>query len=53
MVSEEALRDNRTLQGLGLTPTTIEAIVPSYLLRFRRSGQFDLKRNAPSTTTGR
>ena len=53
VVSEEALADNRTLQGLGITPTTIEAIVPSYLLRFRKTGQFDLKRNAPTTTTGR
>ncbi|MFL5025155.1 MAG: complex I NDUFA9 subunit family protein, partial [Microvirga sp.] len=44
-----ALREGRTLQGLGLTPTTIEAIEPSYLLRFRRTGQFDLKRNATTT----
>jgi NADH dehydrogenase len=49
VVSEGALRESRTLQGLGLTPTTIEAIVPSYLLRFRRTGQFDLKRNATTT----
>jgi len=46
VVSEDAIREGRTLQGLGLTPTTIEAIVPSYLLRFRKTGQFDLKRNA-------
>jgi uncharacterized protein YbjT (DUF2867 family) len=50
VVSEGAIREGRTLQGLGLTPTTIEAIVPSYLLRFRKSGQFDLKRNAAPTT---
>jgi uncharacterized protein YbjT (DUF2867 family) len=51
VVSEDALREGRTLQGLGLTPTTIEAIVPSYLLRFRRTGQFDLKRNATPGNT--
>jgi NADH dehydrogenase len=51
VVSEDALREGRTLQGLGLTPTTIEAIVPSYLLRFRRTGQFDLRRNAPPGNT--
>ncbi len=50
VVSEAALRDGRTLEGLGITPTTIEAIVPSYLLRFRKTGQFDLKRNATQTT---
>ena len=30
----------RTLQGLGITPRPIEAIVPSYLWRFRKTGQF-------------
>ncbi|MBB4038822.1 NADH dehydrogenase [Microvirga flocculans] len=45
VVSEAAAREGRTLQGLGITPTTIEAIVPGYLLRFRKTGQFDLKRN--------
>jgi NADH dehydrogenase len=30
----------RTLQGLGIAPTSLQAIVPSYLWRFRRSGQF-------------
>ena len=52
VVSEAASRDGRTLQGLGITPTTIEAIVPSYLLRFRKTGQFDLKRNAPTDDAG-
>ncbi len=50
VVSEDAIREGRTLQGLGITPTTIEAIVPSYLVRFRKTGQFDLKRNAATTT---
>ena len=50
VVSDDAVREGRTLQGLGLAPTTIEAIVPSYLLRFRKTGQFDLKRNATTTT---
>lgn len=46
VVSEAAIAEGRTLQGIGVTPTTIEAIVPSYLVRFRKTGQFDLKRNA-------
>ncbi|MFZ5692592.1 MAG: complex I NDUFA9 subunit family protein [Pseudomonadota bacterium] len=40
VVSEEAIRDRRTLQGLGITPASYEAIVPNYLWRFRRTGQF-------------
>jgi len=51
VVSESAIREGRTLEGLGVTPTTIEAIVPSYLVRFRKTGQFDLKRNATPGNT--
>lgn len=40
VVSEEAIRDHRTLQGLGITPASYEAIAPNYLWRFRRTGQF-------------
>jgi NADH dehydrogenase len=47
VVSASALRDGRTLEGLGIAPTTIEAIVPAYLMRFRKTGQFDVDRNAP------
>jgi NADH dehydrogenase len=46
VVSDSARRDGRTLEGLGITPTTIQAIVPAYLMRFRKTGQFDLDRNA-------
>jgi NADH dehydrogenase len=40
VVSDEAMREGRTLQGLGIAPVAMEAIVPSYLWRFRRTGQF-------------
>ncbi|HLN09614.1 MAG TPA: complex I NDUFA9 subunit family protein [Xanthobacteraceae bacterium] len=40
VVSAEAERDGRTLPGLGIDPTSIAAIVPSYLWRFRKTGQF-------------
>jgi uncharacterized protein YbjT (DUF2867 family) len=49
VVSDSAAQEGRTLEGLGITPTTIEAIVPAYLMRFRKTGQFDLKRNASQT----
>jgi NADH dehydrogenase len=51
VVSESAVSEGRTIQGLGVTPTTIEAMVPTYLVRFRKTGQFDLKRNATPSTT--
>jgi NADH dehydrogenase len=40
VVSDAALAEGRTLQGLGITPEPIEAIVPSYLYRYRKAGQF-------------
>ncbi|MGV3635353.1 MAG: complex I NDUFA9 subunit family protein [Pseudorhodoplanes sp.] len=40
VVSEDAIREHRTLQGLGITPASYEAIAPNYLWRFRRTGQF-------------
>jgi len=43
VVSETAIAEGRTLQGLGIEPDSIEAIVPSYLWRFRKTGQFKSK----------
>jgi NADH dehydrogenase len=40
VVSEQAERERRTLAAFGIAPTTIEAIVPNYLWRFRKTGQF-------------
>jgi uncharacterized protein YbjT (DUF2867 family) len=40
VVSDVAKAEGRTLEGLGIVPRSIEAIVPSYLWRFRKSGQF-------------
>jgi NADH dehydrogenase len=40
VVSDEAVREGRTLQGLGIDPETVESIVPTYLWRFRKTGQF-------------
>lgn len=41
VVSEQAIREKRTLAGLGISPTTMDAILPSYLWRFRKNGQYD------------
>ena len=40
VVSQAAQSEGRTLQGLGIEPEPIEAIVPAYLWRFRKTGQF-------------
>ena len=40
VVSEAAKAEGRTLQGIGISPEPVEAIVPSYLWRFRKAGQF-------------
>ena len=41
VVSQEAIVEGRTLEGLGIEPRAIESIVPTYLYRFRKQGQFD------------
>jgi uncharacterized protein YbjT (DUF2867 family) len=40
VVSIEAERSQRTLTAFGIAPATVDAIVPAYLWRFRKSGQF-------------
>jgi NADH dehydrogenase len=44
VVSEAAKRAGRTLQGLGIEPVAVEAVVPDYLERFRPRGQFSIYR---------
>jgi NADH dehydrogenase len=40
VVSAQAKREGRTLETLGIDPIAMASIVPSYLWRFRKSGQF-------------
>jgi uncharacterized protein YbjT (DUF2867 family) len=40
IVSEQAARESRTLEGLGINPTAMRAILPRYLWRYRKAGQF-------------
>jgi NADH dehydrogenase len=40
VVSDEATREGRTLEALGIEPLAMAAVVPSYLWRFRKTGQF-------------
>lgn len=41
VVSPEAIKEKRTLAAFGIDPTPMDAILPSYLWRFRKHGQFD------------
>jgi NADH dehydrogenase len=43
VVSAAAAAEGRTLAGLGIDPTSIEAELDTYLWRFRPRGQFDRK----------
>jgi uncharacterized protein YbjT (DUF2867 family) len=40
VVSADAHAQRRTLEGLGIIPNPIDAVVPDYLWRFRKTGQF-------------
>ena len=40
VVSDAASSEGRTFKAFGIAPVTMQAIVPSYLWRFRRMGQF-------------
>jgi NADH dehydrogenase len=46
IVSAAAESEGRTLPGLGIAPTAMQVIVPSYLWRFRKTGQFKTGRFA-------
>lgn len=41
VVSAAAEAELRTLAGLGITPTNVQSVVPGYLYRFRKHGQFE------------
>lgn len=40
VVSHAAVKDGRTLEGIGIVPGSLAAILPTYLWRFRKTGQF-------------
>lgn len=46
VVSPAARAEGRTFAGLGIEPQALESIVPSYLYRFRKTGQFERGRLA-------
>jgi NADH dehydrogenase len=49
-VSEDAIRSARTLKALGIEAETVGAIVPTYLYRYRKTGQYADERLTPTPT---
>ena len=47
VVSEAATREGRDLASLGITAQGIQGIVPSYLYRYRKAGQFTAPKGMP------
>lgn len=41
VVSDEARRQKRTFESIGIAPVTMDAVLPSYMWRFRRNGEFE------------
>jgi NADH dehydrogenase len=46
VVSAAAVAEGRTLREFGISPQGLEAIAPSYLYRFRKTGQYAARRPA-------
>jgi uncharacterized protein YbjT (DUF2867 family) len=46
IVSAEAEAEGRILSALGVEAQAADAIIPSYLVRFRRTGQYEVQRSA-------
>ncbi|WP_186767056.1 complex I NDUFA9 subunit family protein [Devosia ginsengisoli] len=47
VVSDAASKDKRTFAAFGIKPTAMDTILPTYMYRYRRHGQFD-RDNAPA-----
>lgn len=47
VVSEAAAKERRTLEGLGVAPRDVGSIVPTYLYRYRKAGQFTVPNGMP------
>jgi uncharacterized protein YbjT (DUF2867 family) len=45
VVSDAARVENRTLEGVGIHASSVAAIVPTYLYRFRKAGQFEKQKS--------
>ena len=44
VVSEQAIAEGRTFDGIGMNPMAVEAVIPSYLWSYRAMGQYEANR---------
>src|ERR671923_103967 len=44
---DAAKREGRTIEAFGIDPVAMETVVPSYLWRFRKAGQYQSDRTIP------
>jgi len=51
VVSEEARKEKRTLAAFDIAPTGMDEILPTYMWRFRRHGEFDRDGGSPVIPT--
>lgn len=47
VVSDAAIKDKRSFAAFGITPAAMDTILPDYMFRYRKYGQFD-RDNAPA-----
>ena len=51
IVSETAQKEKRTLAAFDIVPTSMDEILPTYMWRFRRHGEFDREGGSPVIPT--
>ncbi|AVF03568.1 MULTISPECIES: complex I NDUFA9 subunit family protein [Devosia] len=51
VVSEAAQKEKRTLAAFDIVPTSMDEILPTYMWRFRRHGEFDREGGSPVIPT--
>lgn len=51
VVSEAAQKEKRTLAAFDIAPTSMDEILPTYMWRFRRHGEFDREGGSPVIPT--
>lgn len=44
VVSQAAIDEKRTIQDLGIQPTSVSTVLPTYLVQYRKHGQFEANR---------
>lgn len=50
VVSSQAVRQKRDIDAFGIEPAAMDAILPTYLWRFRKHGQFETKKTGSPAT---